>query len=257
MKKSEWPERGEIVVVKIKRVMDYGAIANLEEYPEKEGFIHISQVATSWVKNIRSFVSEGQLRVALVKRFDPSRNTIDISLRDVSNQKEKRKLEDWKREKKADKLFERICRELKEDHDESYEKVARVLEEHFGDLFSAFENASTYGGEAFKDLKIPEKWKKALIKKAEESIVAAEVIIRGDLFLTSKDSNGVEVIKEALKEAKGEGVKLEYISAPKYRLEVTAKDYEEAEKNMKEVYSAVISTIQKAGGEGRFERLKT
>ena len=89
MKRTEWPSEGDYVVVKIKRISNYGAVADLEEYKQTEGFIHISEVATSWVKNIRSFVSESQIRVATVKRLDRAKNTIDLSLRDVTPQQEK------------------------------------------------------------------------------------------------------------------------------------------------------------------------
>ncbi len=54
MKLSEWPNPGDYAVVKVKRVMPYGAIADLEEYADKDCFIHISNVANARIKNIRT-----------------------------------------------------------------------------------------------------------------------------------------------------------------------------------------------------------
>lgn len=253
--KSEWPERGDFVVVKIKRIMSYGAIADLLEYPKKEGFVHISKVASSWIKNIRSFLSEGQIRVALVKKIDPEKNIVDLSLRDVSTHQEKKKQGEWRKEKRADKLFERICHELKEPYLESYEKIVHPLKEKFGDLYSALENASMHGEEAFKGLKISQKWKKALVKKAEESITISGVEIQGDFSLQIISRDGINVIKDSLKKAEAlEGVEVMYVSAPKYHVKVSAADYGEAEDMLNKATEAVISYVEKKGGKGSFER---
>jgi translation initiation factor 2 subunit 1 len=241
--------------VKIKRITNYGAVAELTEFPGKEGFIHISQVSSSWVKNIRSVISEGQMRVAKIRGVDLEKKTIDLSLRDVSAQMEKRKNEDYKREKKADKLFERISEELKEPFKESYKVIAIPLEQEFGDLFSAFENSSIYGEEAIKEIDIPEKWKKAIVKHAQHSISSQKVQVEGALSLVSYDPDGVEKIKKALERVVEEDVSVEYISAPKYKLKVKAIDYETAEKKMKKVADSVLADAKKFG-EGSFERKK-
>ncbi|MEM0372867.1 MAG: translation initiation factor IF-2 subunit alpha [archaeon] len=254
MKLKAMPGVDDIVVVKIKRIANYGALADLLEYPGKEGFIHISKISSSWVKNIRSVVSEGQLRVAKVKAIDAQKGLIDLSLRDVSPQMEKRKNEDYKREKKADKIFEKICKDLKEDFKESYAKIALPLSAEFGDLFSAFENASVYGEDAFSGTNIPAKWKKAITEFARKSISSPEVEVDGTLILSSNAPDGIEAIKKSL--AKAEGATIEYVSAPKYRLKVKAIDYETAEKKLKKIADAVVSEIKKLGGEGSFERKK-
>lgn len=257
MKKTEWPQQGSLVVVKIKRVMPYGAIAELSEYPGKEGFIHISNVATSWVKNIHSFVSEGNIRVAYVNNLDLAKSSLDLSLRKVSDQQEKRKLEDWKREKRADKLFERVCHELKEDVRQSQATIGAKLEEHFGDLLSAFENASASGEEVLKPLGLPEKWVKALVKCAKDNVAISEVTVKGDLILNSQKGNGFEAIRAALAAAAKPGVSVEYISAPRYRVSVTAQDYAQAEKLLASATDAAIKVLEKQGGTGSFEKIKT
>lgn len=256
MKLEDWPKPGELVVLKIKRVMDYGAVAELSEYPGKEGFIHISNVASSWVKNIRSFVSDGQVRVASVMRVDPSKNTVDVSLRRVSKAQEKHKLEDWKREKRADKLFERTCHELHEDFRKAYGNIAVKLTDEFGDLLSAFENASA-SDDALKEVDIPEEWKKAITKLAKENIIASEVTVKGDLVLSSKKGDGVLAIKDTLaKILKYPNVKIEYISAPRYRVETRAMSYLDAEKNMEKITAEAIEYLKSHGGEASFEKIK-
>jgi translation initiation factor 2 subunit 1 len=256
LKKTEWPQTGSLVVVRIKRIMPYGAIAELSEYPGKEGFIHISNVATSWVKNIHSFISEGNIRVAQVNNIDLDKSSIDLSLRKVGEQQEKRKLEDWKREKRADKLFERLCHEMKEDVKQSHAAIGAKLEEHFGDLLAAFENASTSGEEVLKPLNLPEKWVKGIVKCAKENVVISEVTVKGDLVLSSQKGDGMAAIKAALAAAAKPGVRIEYISAPRYRLKVVGQDYAQAEKLLASAADAAIKVLQKEGGEGSFEKIK-
>jgi translation initiation factor 2 subunit 1 len=256
LKKTEWPQTGSLVVVKIKRIMPYGAIAELSEYPGKEGFIHISNVATSWVKNIHSFISEGNIRVAQVNALDLAKRSIDLSLRKVSGQQEKRKLEDWKREKRADKLFERVCHEIKEDVRQSQATVGAKLEEQFGDLLSAFENASSAGEEVLKPLGLSEKWVKALVKCAKDNVTISEVTVKGDLTLTTRKGDGMNAIRAALAAAAKPGVRIEYISAPRYRVNVTGQDYGQAEKLLASATEAAIKVMQKQGGEGSFEKIK-
>jgi polyribonucleotide nucleotidyltransferase len=48
---KQWPQVGEIVVVNVDKVLDYGVFCSLLEYPGATGFVHISQVASSWIKN--------------------------------------------------------------------------------------------------------------------------------------------------------------------------------------------------------------
>jgi len=50
--KKEYPEEGEFVVGTVKNVQNFGAFVSLDEYTGKEGFIHIAEIATGWVKRI-------------------------------------------------------------------------------------------------------------------------------------------------------------------------------------------------------------
>ena len=54
--KPEWPEPGFLVVGTINRVVPYGAYVTLNEYSDKEGLLHISELSSRWVKNIRNHV---------------------------------------------------------------------------------------------------------------------------------------------------------------------------------------------------------
>jgi len=80
----ELPEVGEIVVATISKITAHGAYATLDEYNDIQGFLHASEIAHGWVRNINKFVKSGEIKVLLVKRIKDGREEIDLSLKQVS-----------------------------------------------------------------------------------------------------------------------------------------------------------------------------
>ena len=62
------PDEGELVVVTVKNVKQNGVYVDFDEYPGIEGFIFIGEIASGWVKNIRTFVRDGQRLICKVMR---------------------------------------------------------------------------------------------------------------------------------------------------------------------------------------------
>jgi translation initiation factor 2 subunit 1 len=94
--KKGYPEVGELVIATVKTVKPYGAFVTLDEYGNKEGFIHIGEIATGWIKYIRDHVREGQKVVCKVLRVDPERKHIDLSLKRVNEHQRREKIQEWK-----------------------------------------------------------------------------------------------------------------------------------------------------------------
>ncbi|MEM2960521.1 MAG: S1 RNA-binding domain-containing protein, partial [Candidatus Bathyarchaeia archaeon] len=103
-KGDEWPEVGELVISTINEITDYGAYVRLDEYG-KDGFLHISEISSGWIRNIRDHIREGEKVVLKVLRVDPNRNQIDLSLRRVTQREKREKIMLWKRGRKADSLL--------------------------------------------------------------------------------------------------------------------------------------------------------
>ena len=102
----EYPDRNELVVVKVTQILDYGVFAELLEYDNAKGFIHISNVSSSWVKNIRNVVKSNQVRVAKVLNIDTEKRQIDLSFARVSPQREKQKLAEFKQVNREENLIQ-------------------------------------------------------------------------------------------------------------------------------------------------------
>jgi len=103
MLKKNFPEEGELIVGTVIKVQGFGAFVSLDEYPHKEGFIHISEIATGWVKRIRNYVREKQKVVCKVLRVEASKNHIDLSLKRVNEHQRRDKIQEWKNNQKATK----------------------------------------------------------------------------------------------------------------------------------------------------------
>jgi len=100
-----YPEIGDLVVATVTRVEDYGAYVKLDEYSGIEGLVHISEISTTWVRNIRDHARPGQKLVLKVLRVSSQRNQIDLSLRRVTGREKSEKMLEWKKERKAEAIL--------------------------------------------------------------------------------------------------------------------------------------------------------
>ncbi len=96
-----------------------------------------------------------------------------------------------------------------------------------------------------------------MIDNTEQLISIPEVHVKGILTITCNEGNGSEIIKNALIDAREESVKLTYISAPRYGIDVSAPDYPTAEQKIEESVEHIEDFLKKKGGEASFERIKS
>lgn len=254
LKKEEWPERGELVIGVVTRVNPYSAFIALEEYPGKEGMIHISEVAGKWVRDIREFVKTGKKVVVLVMNVDKEKNHITLSLKRVKRYDAEEKMREYKRDLKAKKMLEVVAKKLKMSLSEAQEKIGTQLHEIFGELFKAFQMSLTSQGyDLLKRKGVPEEWAKEIKSVAQEQMEIKEVEIKGIVELKCFKPDGIEIIKRVLKDAKEKyKISIKYISAPKYSLSFKTKDAKLGERKLKEAADEIVKYIKSLGGEGSF-----
>jgi len=172
--RKQWPDEGDLVVGTVHKVLNYGAFARLEEYEGKEAFIHISEVSSGWVKNIRDYVRENQKIVARVLRVNPKKGHVDVSLKRIREDQRTRKMQQWKIEQKAEKLLEFSAKRLDKDMETAYKEVGYPLMEEFGDLYGAFELAAEEGVSALDESAISDEWAEAITEVAKKNISPPE-----------------------------------------------------------------------------------
>jgi len=258
--KPQWPETGDLVMATIESVMDYGAYANLDEY-HRRGFLHISEISSARIRNVRDFVRENQKMVLKVLRVDVEKGHIDLSLRRVTKRERIEKVKSWKKDRKGEALLHAVAEKLSLPVDEVYQKAGIIMEQKYG-LYEGFEKVVRDGQEVLTKLDIPEDIVKVIAQVAEERIKIKLVKVKGVLEVRCMKPNGVKCIQDAFmsakKSQKTKDAKIEFyvIAAPRYSVEVSADNWKRAEELIEKVGENVVENITKAGGHGTFKREK-
>ncbi len=254
--RPEFPEEGDIVIATVKEIRNFGAVVALDEFANREAFIHLSEVAPGWVKYIRDHIREGQKIVARVLRVDAAKGQVDLSLKRINDHQRREKVQQWKNEQRAMRLIDQVAEGLKIEPEATHALFASSLVERYGSLYAAFELASADPKQFQKDSeKAP--WVAAFLKVARDNILPPHVEISGTLEVRDLSADGVEHVRAALMLAEKtdpESITIQYVGAPRYRIRVSAGQYKQAEETMKRATEAAIASITKAGGQGTFTR---
>ena len=250
-KRKGLPNLNELVLVTVRKLTQFAAWCKLEEYPEAEGMIHISEVAGKWVYDIRDYVKVGKQYVTKVMKVDKEKKFVTLSLKRVSVRDRKEKLNIYRKEQRAEKILEQAAKELGKTLDQAYEEVGHLLQEKFGELFVALEEIKK-SPEVLKELGIEKKWADALQKIVEKTLKEKEIKLRVNLILKNYSSDGIVKIKNVLNQLEKTGVTVKYISAPNYRVELITKDPKNDEKKLRKNLDAVIKQMEKSNGEGSY-----
>ena len=100
-----WPDLGEFLVCTITTVKQNGVYVELDGYPGREGFIFIGEIASGWVKNIKSHVREGQRVVAKALKVRKDKKSVELSIKSVSDERRRDTLQRWKNKQRAGQLL--------------------------------------------------------------------------------------------------------------------------------------------------------
>ncbi|MCX6767828.1 MAG: translation initiation factor IF-2 subunit alpha [Candidatus Micrarchaeota archaeon] len=235
-----YPESGEFVLATVKKIMPYGAFCSLDEYQGVEGFLHISEVSSGWIRNIREHVKEGQKMVLRVTNVLPEKKQIDLSLKRVSEAERKAKMEERQAEKRGQKLLERAASKIAKTGAAAMREAGEALEKDYGRLWDAFEAAAK--GEL--KTKLSKQWLDVITEVAKQEIKPKRVEIRGLLKLQSFSGEGVGEVRAALSKVKAMGTKevtvgVHYLGAPNYYVDIEAGDYKTAEKMLDSISKAL------------------
>lgn len=237
----ELPDEGELVLATIKKIMPYGAFCILPEYNNLEAFLHVSEVAPRWIKNIHEFISEGQRYVVKVHHIDREKNQVDVSIKRVSEEEKKIKLEFVQNEKRGTKLLEISLEGAKANVDIA--AARKEIESNFDDVYTCFKEISLKGEDAIKKLDLPKALKAKMVEVAQKSIKKPVVEVTAIVSLTCYNPDGLDVLKNALKLAPD--VSINYLGAPRYKISLTAPDYKSGEKKLESVLEHIKSYVQK------------
>lgn len=253
------PEQGEIVIATVTKVMDHGAYVSLDEYDGIQGFLHISEIAPGWIRSITKHVKNGEKKVLVVKKVNPRRGDIDLSLKQISKDQKKQKLREVKKYEKGNTLLQSVQEKIGLSEDETSTLEDKIYTK-FDSVYDAFIEIGRRGDSAVANLGIDKKIVQ-MMQEVASKIKLPSVEIRGVMEITNSKPDGVELIKKILLDALPEKnssitekTEITYLGAPKYRLSVISEDFKSAEKSIKPIVAEIQSKVEKKKGTFSFTR---
>ncbi len=266
-----FPREGAFImgrVVDIQHQYIYVDLPDFDGLPSEEcarGMIHISEISSRWVKNIRSIVRINQRIVLRVVKVVPDKGQIDLSLRRVNSAQKALIVKEHKYASKYENLLQFLTETEGIDISmgEAYELIGWPIKEQFDFYQEAIEALKEEGKEILDDLEnIPEEVKQAFLKIVDENVEISTVNIIGKLKLVNTSGDGVDKIKETLNEVlkvvdtptETRKLTLSYIGAPFYRLEVVSKDYLDAENILSDALEVLEKLTLQNNGNYEFIR---
>ena len=250
MELGSLPERGEIVLCTVREITPHGIYVDLDEYNRMNGFLHISEISTGWVRNIDKVAKPEQKLVLKVIRAEKSRREVDLSLRQVTNEEKRNKLIEWKQKERATTIMGTVKKKLGMD-EKQFSDVVTKIEEEYDSLYEALEAASKRGEKALVSLEISPEIAKEIIEIAKEKIAPPRYEVGAIVEVSSRAPDGIQQIKKALTSASGASstaeIRITYVGAPRYRLRVIADDYKQADKVMNSALERIQEGVGKHG----------
>jgi translation initiation factor 2 subunit 1 len=260
--RNPFPKEGAFIMGRVVDIQKQYIYVDLPDYDgllseeTARGMIHISEISSRWVRNIRSIVRVGQRIVLRVVKVVPEKGQIDLSLRRVNSAQ---KALIAKEHKYANK-FEILLQFLTETEgidltlDQTYKLIGWPIKEQFDFYQEAIEALKEEGEEILNELTdIPDHVKDAYLKIVDENVEISTINIIGKIKLINKSGDGIIKIKETLngvvnvieESVETRKLSLSYLGAPYYRLEIVTKDYLDAESILSDALEVLESATQK------------
>ncbi len=241
------PEEGDFVVVKLVDVDTNSAFAELEEYEDQRGMIHISEASRSWIQDLTKEFSEGEKTVAQVIEVDD--DSIGLSLKRVNDKQKKDTMARWRKEEKAGKFVEDLKEKV--DVDDIYEDVVFPLQKEFESSFHGFE--ISIAEEARLKEFLDDEVVDAIQEVAKENIDLKQEKFEGVIEIEFYQGDGLERVKECFNQT-DEGVEIKYMSAPKYSIEAWGRTQELAKKRMDTATDKIREKAEELDGTFSFSK---
>lgn len=221
-------EVGDIVLCTVERIEGTTVFVNINETNQQGGII-LSEIAPGRIRNLRDYVVPKKIIVCKILKI--SGNTIELSLRRVTQKEQKEAKEKYNQERSYKSILKTVLGE----------KAESVINE-----IIKKENLTNF----FARIKENPKELESVVGK-EGSIKIMEILklqkqkklsLKRDISFHTFESDGLERIKKILEEIKDAEIK--YVSAGKYSIKVEAEDLKKADNKLREIIERLNKKIK-------------
>ncbi len=268
--KIKFPKEGNFVIAKVVDIQRGYIYVDLLDFEGREdenlarGMIHISEISSRWIRNVRNYVRMNEILVLKVLKVDNLKGHVDLSLRRVTAQQKQLRMKEWKYAFKFENLLTFLADETGKSINELYETIGFPILDSYKSYQKTLEDIKENGIQSIENLDIEQEIAKKFVEIIEENVIVSTVSISGKLSLTSTAPNGINLIKNAIKAGitvikspkETKRVDIRYVAAPNYRLEVIEKNYQEAESVLASVLKTIEDEMINVGGTLEFIRDK-
>jgi len=229
-------EEGDVVFCTVDRIIGTNVFVKIDEKNrEVEGCIVMSEIAPGRIRNIRDYVVPKKKIVCKVLRVSGDR--IDLSLRRVTLKEQKEVKKVYNQEKSYESILKSVLGDKGQDVIETISKSSKIYD---------FLNEAKENPKNLEELIGKEDAKKVLeIINAQQK--NRKIILKKEIFLTTTDPNGIEIIKKLLSKIKE--TEIRYIAAGKYVLKTESDDAKKADHKLRDILVEIEKDAKKLGAE--------
>lgn len=244
-------EEGQLVLCVVEKIIGTTVFVKIEneeslkEGPRLDGTITFSEIAPGRIRNLRDYVVPGKKIVC--KILEIKDDHLILSLRRVGEKEKKEFLEKINREKSNKTILETVLGE-----EECKKFLKEVLKtQSISEFFESVRNNPDILNTCLTKEKA-EKLKKIIESKKEKPKEIKQIF-----KLSSKEPNGIVIVKNIINESCKEDCYVNYIAAGKYSLSLQGKDYKEIRNKINSILEEIEKRAKKNHCEFIVEKTKS
>ncbi|BFI73046.1 translation initiation factor 2 subunit alpha [Nanoarchaeota archaeon] len=243
-KRRDYPKENDYVICTVTNVSDLDVKVSLDEFENFNGIIPIDELSNRRITNPRIIVKEGKKIVCLVLDVDINNRLATLSLKRVDKNKQKAKILEYKRENAAYNVLKIMSEKENIDMKELEEKVIFKIVPN-EKLYNVFLNAYINGKKALENYKIEKKISDKLYKYILEYLNPPKYQFSYILQAYNIEGDGINKLKEFLKQIKDLGVSITYLGSPSYLIKYLTTNPSDLQKKEKKLMEVIEENAKK------------
>jgi len=259
---KDFPEVGDLVMVKVSRIDDLGVYGALLEYCNREGMLMISELSSRRVRSIYKLVKIGKVYTLVVLGVNREKGFIDLSKKRLDATPEERQKYDntYNNAKALNSIISYVASRTQADPDmtsfsmeDLYKMFGFEMLEQYETGNNLFKLVAKNPDQFLERIKIPEDIRELVIGNLQRKLTPQVVKIRADVGVTCEAREGIDAIKAAFNAAlemssKEYPIKITLIGTPLYMVVCSTLDKEEGIIRVKKAVEVIREEIEKRGG---------
>mmetsp|Transcript_7462 Transcript_7462/g.8173 ORF Transcript_7462/g.8173 Transcript_7462/m.8173 type:complete len:288 (+) Transcript_7462:22-885(+) len=253
---NEFPDKDELVMVKITEVSEIGVFGKLLEYNMLDCFIPMSEISRTRIKSVQKHLKKGQTKVLQVLRVDQARGYVDLTKKYLTKEDIEDCTNSYNRAKTVYNIVNRMASVWHKPMKDLYEKVVWPLDNTYEDgSFSAFRKIADDQDDILTDIDYDEQFKGELTKEIRKRLAIQPLKVVAEISITCYSERGIDDIKDALSEGFFEDkVQINHRASPLYWIHTTSTEEAEARQLIVDSIKRIEDSIAKRGGELKVTR---